>query len=104
MASVQRHRVAILRRGDHEAGHTATSQNNRVNRVFEELEAVGIDAVPEVYPDDIVDEVRQQLLAVDGILVWVGPIHHGLTRAMLDAMLVTSPPPPVIVGTKVASV
>jgi hypothetical protein len=32
-------------------------------------------------------EVRQQLLAVDGVLVWVDPIHEWQTRAVLDPML-----------------
>jgi hypothetical protein len=31
--------------------------------------------------------VREQLLAVDGVLVWVDPIHEGQTRTVLDAML-----------------
>ena len=57
------------------------------HRVFEELAARGIQAEPAVYADDIVDEVRQQLLAVDGVLVWVDPIHGGQTRTVLDAML-----------------
>jgi hypothetical protein len=87
MTSKQGPRIAILWRGDAEARRTATPQNNRFHRVFEELEAVGIDAIPVVYADDIVEEVRQQLLAVDGVLVWVDPIHNGLTRATLDPML-----------------
>jgi hypothetical protein len=65
----------------------ATAQNNRFHRVFERLAALGIHAEPAVYADDIVDEVREQLLAVDGVLVWVDPIHEGLTRIVLDAML-----------------
>src|SRR5262249_20255554 len=32
-------------------------------------------------------EVRRQLLAVDGVLVWVDPIHQGKNRTALDAML-----------------
>jgi len=87
MAAAHGRRVAILWRGDSEARRTATPRNNRFHRVFEELAAVGIDAVPAVYADDIVEEVRQQLLAVDGVLVWVDPIHDGLTRAVLDPML-----------------
>ena len=87
MSPTQGHRVAILWRGDREARRTATPQNNRFHRVFEELEAVGIDAVPAVYADDIVEEVRELLSTVDGVLVWVDPIHQGLTRAMLDALL-----------------
>ena len=31
--------------------------------------------------------MREQLLAVDGVLVWVDPIHQGKTRAALDPLL-----------------
>jgi hypothetical protein len=87
MPGVKSYRMAIVWRGDHEARRAATPQNNRFYRIFEELAAVGIDAKPAVYADDIVDEVKEQLLAVDGILVWVDPIHQGMTRTVLDAML-----------------
>jgi hypothetical protein len=40
-----------------------------------------------VYADKIADEVREQLLAVEGVLVWVDPIHEGKTRTLLDALL-----------------
>ena len=39
------------------------------------------------YAEDFADEVREQLLAVDGVLVWVDPIHGGKTRTELEAML-----------------
>jgi hypothetical protein len=84
---VKQYRIAVLWRGDREGRRTATAQNNRFYRVFEELAALGIDAEPAVYDDDIVGEVREQLLAVDGVLVWVDPIHEGKTRSVLDAML-----------------
>src|SRR3954447_11482536 len=80
-------RVAVVWRGDREARRNATPQNNRFHRVFEELAALGIHAEPAVYADDIADKVSEQLLAVDGVLVWVDPIHEGHTRAVLDAML-----------------
>ena len=79
--------VAILWRGDHEARRAATPYNNRYRRVFEELIALGIDARPAVYADDIAGEVHDQLTAFDGVLVWVDPIHDGRTREMLDPML-----------------
>src|SRR6202023_3041798 len=60
---------------------------NRFHRVFEELAALGIHAEPAVYADDLANEVREQLLAVDGVLVWVDPIHEGQTRTVLDTML-----------------
>lgn len=80
-------RVAVLWRGDLEARQAATPQNNRFHRVFEELDAVGIHAEPAVFDEDFADEVRDQLLAVDGVLVWVDPLHEGKTRAVLDPLL-----------------
>jgi hypothetical protein len=80
-------RVALLWRGDRQARSEATPRNNRYSRIFEELEAVGIHAEPAVYADDLVDEVREQLLRLDGVLVWVNPIQDGQTRTVLDAML-----------------
>src|SRR6267143_1698901 len=87
MANVKQHRIGVLWRGDREARRAAAPQNNRYHRVFEELAALGIRAEPAVYADDIADEVREQLLSVDGVLVWVDPIHEGQTRTVLDAML-----------------
>jgi Domain of unknown function (DUF6815) len=80
-------KIAILWRGDAEARQAATAQNNRFYRIFEELAAVGIHAEPAVYDEEFADEVREQLLAADGVLVWVDPIHQGKTRAVLDPLL-----------------
>src|SRR5438105_9725744 len=87
MANVKQHRIGVLWRGDREARRAATPQNNRYHRVFEELAALGIHAEPAVYADEAAEEVREQLLAVDGVLVWVDPISGGKTRAVLDPML-----------------
>src|ERR1700720_1665783 len=87
MVSVKQHGVAVLGGGDRGSRGAATRQNNRFHRVFEELAALGIHAEPAVYADDIADEVREQLLTVDGVLVWVDPIHEGKTRTVLDPML-----------------
>jgi hypothetical protein len=80
-------RVAVVWRGDSEARRAATPQNNRFHRVFEELAAVGVDVEPAVYDEAFASEVRDQLLAVDGVLVWVDPLHAGKTRSALDALL-----------------
>jgi hypothetical protein len=87
MADVKPYRIAVLWRGDREVREAATRQNNRYHRVFEELAAVGVRAEPAVYAEEFADEVREQLLAVDGVLVWVNPIQGGKTRTVLDAML-----------------
>jgi hypothetical protein len=46
---------------------------------------VAVEPVP--YSDDAVDEVREQLLGLDGVLVWVNPIQDGASRALLDPLL-----------------
>jgi hypothetical protein len=80
-------RLALLWRGDHEARRNATPGNSRLSRVFEELAALGVHAEPAVYADDVMREVREQLLKLDGVLVWVDPISDGQTRRVLDSML-----------------
>ncbi|WP_426437203.1 Cj0069 family protein [Bradyrhizobium genosp. P] len=79
--------IAILSRGDAAARRDATPQNSRFIRVFEALEAVGIEARPVVYDEAFADAVRDELLAADGVLVWVDPIHQGKTREALDSLL-----------------
>jgi len=86
-ADVKSYRIAILLRGDREGRRAATPHNNRFYRVFEELAALGIDVEPAVYDEAIADEVRRQRLAVDGVLVWVDPIHGGKSRTELDVLL-----------------
>ena len=46
-----------------------------------------MDAEPVVYEDDVLDTVRAQLARLDGVLVWVNPVHEGRNRANLDALL-----------------
>ncbi len=80
-------RLALLWRGDREARRNATPHNNRLSPVFEALAALGARAEPAVYVDDMAFEVREQLLKLDGVLVWVNPISDGQDRIALDAML-----------------
>ena len=87
-------KIAVLWRGDAEARRTATPQNNRFHRVFEELAAIGVDAQPAVYDEEFADEVRQQLLVVDGVLVWVDPIHQGRRALHSIRCCGKSPPDP----------
>ena len=59
MMTEQAPRVAVVWRGDQEVRRTATPQNNRFYRVFEELAALGIHAEPAVYDEAFEDEVRE---------------------------------------------
>src|SRR5262249_25406634 len=40
-----------------------------------------------VYADEAADELREQLLRVDGVLVWVDPVRKDGNRARLDPLL-----------------
>lgn len=87
MSANGRPKIAIVWRGGAEIRRTATSRNNRFHRIFEELEAAGIEALPAVYDEAFADDVRAQLLGVDGVLVWVNPLQDGKTRYELNSML-----------------
>jgi hypothetical protein len=80
-------KVALLWRGDRVARDAASPQTSRFARIFQALAARNIRAEPAVYSDDMLEEVRGQLLGMDGVLVWVDPISDGQTRAQLDPML-----------------
>jgi hypothetical protein len=80
-------KLALLWRGDLETRRQATAVNNRWGPVFAALAALDIDAEPAVYCEEAANEVRDQLLNVDGVLVWVNPLADGRTRFELDRML-----------------
>src|SRR5215467_7997708 len=80
-------RVGLLWRGDRATRNSATGKTSRFHRVFEALAGRGIGAEPVVFLEEAVDEVRVQLLKLDGVLVWVDPLSDGRTRAVLDPLL-----------------
>ncbi len=87
MSNNSRYRLAILYAGDREARQNPAPEKSRFSKVFQALADLGVHAEPAVYHDDFHDEVRRQLLQVDGVLVWVNPIEGGRDRSVLDAML-----------------
>ena len=80
-------RIAILWRGNQAERGGTKPETSRFKAVFAALAAVGVDAEPVVYEDDVLDAVRAQLATLDGVLVWVNPIHEGRNRANLDSLL-----------------
>jgi hypothetical protein len=79
-------RIAIVYAGDRQA--RAAADPGRFKPVIEALDSAGMAAEVAVYNDDFADEVREQLLEVDGVLVWVNPIvEDGRDRTLLDSML-----------------
>jgi hypothetical protein len=79
--------VALVWRGNREARQNASTQGHRFSPVFEALAAAGLAAEPAVYLDEMIEDVREQLLRVDGVLVWVDPVAEGGDRSKLDPLL-----------------
>ena len=82
-------RVGLLWRAewDPPQAGTAIPESSKLRGVFAAFAALGVQAEPVVYSDQTVDAVRQQLLALDGVLVWVNPVEQGLDRSQLDPLL-----------------
>ena len=80
-------KIAIVWRGDPVSRSAATPENNRYHQIFSELLAVGIEAEPAVYCEEMQDEFHAQLMKTEGALVWVNPLEGDRTREKLDALL-----------------
>ncbi len=80
-------KVAIVYPGDREVRQNATPENNRFSELISAFMAKDVAIEPAVYHDDFSEEVRDQLMQVDAVLVWVNPIEKGRDRTILDAML-----------------
>lgn len=81
-------KVALMWHGDRETRDTVNLDEHRLGPTAAAMRAEGLDPEPAVYNDDFTDEVREQLLKVDAVQVWVNPItEDGRTRTKLDAML-----------------
>jgi hypothetical protein len=80
-------RVALVWRGDREARLEARPETSRLRAIFESLSRRGIEAEPAVFSEDMAGEVRDQLVRMDAVLVWVDPISGGTRRDCLDELL-----------------
>jgi hypothetical protein len=80
-------RIAILSPGNREPRRNATAENSRFSDLFRAFAARRIYVEPAIYHDDFCEDVREQLMRVDGVLVWVNPIEGGRDRSVLDSML-----------------
>jgi len=80
-------RLAILCPGDRETRRNTTAENSRFADLFRAFAARRIHVEPAIYHDEFCEAARQQLMQVDGVLVWVNPIEGGRDRSVLDSML-----------------
>ena len=82
-----KYKVAMVWAGDSATRRKTKLQETRLSGIADALQQVGIAPEPAVYADEVANEVREQLLGVDGVLVWVDPIVNGRDRTVLDEML-----------------
>ena len=87
MNADRRLRLAILYPGDRTARDRSDPAASRFAALFDAFDAAGVSAEPAIYHDDFANEVRDQLLKLDGVLVWHNPIEGGRDRRKLDALL-----------------
>jgi hypothetical protein len=80
-------RIGIFWPGDPHAEVRLTPDVCRLHRVAESLVACHVTPEPVVYSDEAVERVREQLLRLDAVLVWVNPIENSRDRSTLDTML-----------------
>lgn len=85
--STSQPRIAILDRGNLEARRRSAPEESRFLPLFQAFGHLGAHAERAVYDEAFADEVRRQLMSVDGVLVWVNPIQDGRDRSVLDAIL-----------------
>jgi len=85
--SERTYRVAMLFAGDPSSRATLKLEATRLGQIAKALSNVGLDVEAAVYADEIADQVREQLLRVDGVLVWVDPVRKDGNRAKLDPLL-----------------
>src|SRR5688572_19059849 len=82
-----RGRVAIVFPADAKERLSTDLDQSRFAGIANALRATGMEIVGAPFADELVEEVRAQLLGVDGVLVWINPIQAGRDRTVLNAML-----------------
>jgi hypothetical protein len=80
-------RIGLLWRGDRTVGSRSERAEERLGSLVAAFDTLPVIIEHVVYADDAVHEVREQLLACNGVLVWVNPIQDGQNRAQLDVLL-----------------
>jgi hypothetical protein len=80
-------RIGLLWRGDRRTEPPSARADQVLGPLFEAFSRLPVAIEPVVFADDAVDEVREQLMPLDGVLVWVNPIQDGANRALLDPLL-----------------
>ncbi|PBA08521.1 hypothetical protein CKJ70_25840 [Mycobacterium avium] len=77
----------MLSRGDRSSGRPSARAEARLAPLIAAFANLEATIEPVVYGDEHIEDVRDQLLDLDGVLVWVNPVQDGADRSQLDALL-----------------
>jgi len=81
------YRVAIVFPADPERRQKTSLEDSRFARTAAALAEKGIAVEGAPYLADAVEDLREQLMRVDGVLVWINPIVDGRDRTELNKVL-----------------
>ena len=79
--------VAFLWRGRPNEHASGTRNYQRLRPISDAFAELGFGVEHVLYSDEMRDSVREQVLGVDGVLVWVDPISGNDNRSGLDELL-----------------
>ena len=78
--------IGILWRGRPEEAPSAR-ETTRLRAIFDAIEARGARTEALLFSEEVADEIRARIAALDAVLTWVDPIVAGRDRSVLDALL-----------------
>ena len=78
--------IGLLWRGRREEAPSAR-ESTRLRAIFDALEAQGASTEALVFSEEVADQIRERVAALDAVLTWVDPIVAGRDRSVLDALL-----------------
>ncbi|MFZ0854224.1 MAG: hypothetical protein WAO08_34115, partial [Hyphomicrobiaceae bacterium] len=87
ISPISPHRVAIVFPADAERRQKTRLEDSRFARTAAALAEKGIAVEGAPYVADDVERLREQLISVDGVLVWINPIVDGRDRLDLNTVL-----------------
>lgn len=79
--------VGLLWRGDRRADIRSSRAEAMLLPLVKPFRKLNVTTEPVVYSDDAIEDVRDQIMGLSGVLVWVNPIHEGANRIQLDTLL-----------------
>jgi hypothetical protein len=80
-------RLGLLWRGDHLIEPPSPRAEQRLAALLDAFAQLPVEVVPVVFAERYLGAIRDQLLALDGVMAWVNPIQDGQNRAQLDGLL-----------------